>query len=307
MNILLTGASGLIGKALLKQLVADGHKITALSRSPNKAKDSIKKQYGAKLLESVSWIETLDGLTNLDKYEAVINLAGEPIVAKRWSDAQKKRIENSRWLMTKQLTDLIKKSQTPPRIFISGSAIGFYGRQGSDAVEEDHQHVFAEFSHHLCKRWEDIALDASSEKTRVCLLRTGIVLSDKGGALEKMLMPFKMGLGGPIGDGNHYMSWIHIEDMVRGINFLLHCDDCSGPYNFTAPNPVDNKTFSSSLASALKRPAFLPMPKIALKILLGEMADLLIYGQNVIPARLQHAGFEFSYRDINNAFKALRL
>ncbi|XOV81404.1 MAG: TIGR01777 family oxidoreductase [Aestuariibacter sp.] len=307
MNILLTGASGLIGKALLKNLVADGHHVLAVSRSPEKAQTAIKKQYGNQVLAAVDWCQSIEELQDVDAIDAVINLAGEPIVASRWTDSQKRRIENSRWLITKQLVDLIHKSANPPAVFISGSAIGYYGRQDSQPIDEDYEQVYPEFSHQLCKRWENIAMEASSDVTRVCLLRTGIVLSNKGGALDKMVLPFKLGLGGPIGDGKHFMSWIHIEDMVSGILHLLHSEISKGAYNLTAPNPANNKDFAKALAKALSRPALITTPKFALRLLLGEMADLLIYGQNVLPTKLQQEGFEFRFGQLDAALQDLNL
>lgn len=307
MNILLTGASGLIGSALLKDLVAKGHQVTGLSRNPDKAQLTIGKFYGKTLLSKVNWCKSLEQFEDLNEFEAVINLAGEPIVASRWTPAQKQRLENSRWLMTKQLVDLINKSKTAPSVFISGSAIGYYGRQDDTPIAETFTAVHPEFSHQLCQRWEQIALQAGSSKTRVCLLRTGIVLSNKGGALAKMLLPFKLGLGGPIGNGEHYMSWIHIDDMVRGIIHLLSNNNSHGPYNLTAPHPVKNKDFAKALAHNLGRPCISSTPMFVLKIMMGEMADLLIHGQNVIPEKLEHEGFHFEHTYINGALRSLHL
>lgn len=306
MKILLTGASGLIGREIIKHAIIDKHEVTGLSRDITNAKKQLRKCYGPQINDKVEWLSDLSSLIHLDDFDAVINLAGEPIVEKRWSDAQKLVLQNSRWLITKQLADLINASNTPPKVFISGSAIGYYGRQDDTPIDEDFSDVHDEFSHQLCKRWEDIALSAQPA-TRVCLLRTGIVLSNKGGALEKMLLPFKMGLGGPIGDGRHYMSWIHIEDMARGVLYMLNNDSCSGPFNFTAPNAVSNKEFSKTLASVLHRPAIFPMPKKVLQIIMGEMSDLLTTGQNVIPAKLQSQGYQFMHPELRSALEDLNL
>lgn len=295
---LVTGGTGLIGRALVDKLLAANQEVTVLTRSVRMAKKTLP--------DKVTLLESLNVLKSLDAFEAVINLCGEPIVDKRWTKAQKRVIQSSRWDVTQKLTNLFKSGKQPPKTFISGSAIGYYGRQGDQAITEDYSQVHDEFSHHLCKKWEDIALSAT-HLTRVCVLRTGIVLSDSGGALSKMTLPFKLGLGGPIGDGKHYMSWIHIDDMVNGILFLLNNPESSGIYNFTAPHPVTNKVFSKALAGAVNRPCILFTPKVALKIAMGEMADLLIYGQNVIPAHLSEDGFTFSYPHVQQALDTLEL
>lgn len=306
MKILLTGASGLIGREFIKQAVIEKHEVIGVSRDIPKAKKLLRKYYGPQVAAKSEWLSSLDKFSNLDEFDAVVNLAGEPIVNKRWSPQQKQVIENSRWLTTKRIADLIKAGDNPPRAFISGSAIGYYGRQDDTPVDESFSDIHDEFSHRLCKRWEEIASSAIGT-TRVCLLRTGIVVSNKGGALQKMLPPFKLCLGGPIGDGKHYMPWIHIEDMARGILFLLNNDQCQGPYNFTAPHPVTNKEFSQTLASVISRPAVFPMPVFVLQTLMGEMSDLLTTGQNVIPKKLLDDGYKFMFSELKPALEDLNL
>mgnify|MGYP000669316408 CR=1 FL=1 len=293
-SILLTGATGLIGRAIVTKLSSQ-HKIVAVSRDPARAQRLFSD---TPELTCVS----LDEIDNLDAYHAVINLAGEPIADKRWTEAQKEKICNSRWEITEKLAKLILQAEQPP-IFISGSAVGIYGRQGNTPINETFIDYHQEFSHDVCKKWEDIALQANN--TRVCILRTGIVLSEHGGALSKMLIPFRLGLGGPIADGKQFMSWIHIEDMVNGILFLLNNQSCNGVYNFTAPNPHTNEYFSLWLARRLQRPCFFRVPAFVLKTLMGESADLVLTGQKVIPQRLLDAGFEFQYPTLIEAFKGL--
>lgn len=293
MHFLITGGSGLIGSRLIAKLIAE-HKITVLTRNSARTEEIL----GAE----PSYLSNLDQLTNLDEFDVVINLAGEPIVNKRWSVEQKAKIEQSRWGTTTKLAELFAASETPPKLMISGSAIGFYGRQGDQEIDENFDRPNDEYSHVLCAIWEKLALDIASKDTRVCILRTGIVLADRGGALEKMKLPFKLGLGGPIGDGKHFMSWIHIEDMVNGIMHLVEKSQCHGVYNFTAPKPVSNKDFSIALADSLNRPCMLFTPKFALTLAMGEMADLLIYGQRIIPMRLQESGFVFNFPTIEEAF-----
>ncbi|GAB3015565.1 TIGR01777 family oxidoreductase [Bowmanella dokdonensis] len=292
----MTGGTGLIGSRLLARF-PDKYEVTVLTRNLAEAEMSLGRR--------AKWISSLKGLNNLDAFDAVINLAGEPIADKRWSDTQKEKICQSRWQLTQQLVDLCQAGETPPKVFLSGSAVGYYGRQGDTQVSEYHQDCYDEFSHRLCARWEQIALQAQSEKTRVCLLRTGLVLSRKGGALIKMLPAFKFGLGGPMGNGQQYMSWIHISDMMAGICFLLEEPDCQGPYNFTSPNPVSNEEFSKTLARVLHRPCLFRVPAFVLKPLLGEMSDLLLHGQRVIPKRLEEAGFHFQYQHLDKALQNL--
>ncbi|MFO6425238.1 TIGR01777 family oxidoreductase [Motilimonas sp. KMU-193] len=291
MNILITGGSGLIGRALCNKLKQE-HKLIVLTRHPQRAK--------ARLGQDIQLVESLNQWQDLNQFDAVINLAGEPIADKRWSQAQKDRICQSRWQITQTLTDLIKASSEPPSVFISGSAIGIYGRQDAQPIDETFTDYHDEFSHQVCQRWEDIA-NQVKEITRVCTLRTGIVLSHEGGALKKMLPPFKMGLGGKMASGYQYMSWIHLDDMVAAIRWLLSQDNLHGPFNLTAPHPVTNREFTRYLAMALHRPVLFPMPETVLKVIFGEMSEILIYGQNVIPSKLRESGFEFHYSELEPA------
>jgi len=294
MQIFITGGTGLIGQRLIARLAPEHH-ITVLSRSESKAR--------AALPAAVSVIDNLDSIANFDDYDVIINLAGEPIADKRWTSQQKHQICQSRWQLTTALVTKINVSSTPPHTFISGSAIGYYGRQGDKQVTENNTQPHQEFTHEVCQRWEQIA-ETVKQHCRVCLLRTGVVLAAEGGALEKMRLPFKLGLGGPIGSGEQYMSWIHLDDMVAGICFLMTNDQCSGPFNLTAPQPVTNKAFVSAFASALNRPAFMPMPGFALKVIMGEAADMLLTGQRVIPQKLLEAGFKFKFDSVDKAFAA---
>lgn len=296
MHVLITGATGFIGSALTAQLLHHSRQVTALTRDPQAAR--------ATLDDGVTIIGDLSELTDLNHIDAVINLAGEPIANKRWSIRQKQRIEHSRWATTSALVRLIRRSDCPPDVFISGSAVGYYGPQRDNVVTELTPPSQPDFSQRLCARWEDIALDAQSSATRVCLLRTGIVLQPSGGALAKLLLPFKLGLGGPIGKGDHYMPWIHLQDMVAGILFLLDNSHCEGAYNLTAPTPVTNKTFARTLGKTLWRPALLPTPPLLLKILLGEMSSVLLGGQNAIPEKLQRHGFRFQYPQLQQALSS---
>ncbi|WP_241580034.1 TIGR01777 family oxidoreductase [Rosenbergiella nectarea] len=292
MKILITGATGLIGQRLTQALLGQSHHITALTRSPERA---------AKLLgPNVELWSSLAGLSSLDGFEAVINLAGEPIADKRWTTSQKQILCESRWQLTEKIAELIKASTYPPSVLISGSAVGYYGDQGQALVTEEsspHQ----EFTCQLCSRWETLALAAQSEKTRVCLLRTGVVLSSEGGALAKMVMPFRAGVGGPFGDGQQYMPWIHIEDMLNAIQFLLNQPSLKGPFNMVAPTPVRNEQFSIQLAKVLHRPCFMRVPAALVRCLMGESAVLVLGGQQAVPQRLIDAGYQFRYSTLQPA------
>ena len=265
MKILITGGTGLIGKALVCELALSNNDITVLSRSPQKV-------YSHFCNEIACWTQLSDK-QNLNEFDAVINLAGEPIADNRWTPSQKQKLVDSRCDLTQKLVELIKASDSPPTVFISGSAVGFYGDQGDNRVTEETP-ANPEFTHELCAKWERIALEAQTPLTRVCLLRTGIVLSTLGGALPKMSKPFKLGLGGKLGNGKQYMPWIHIDDMVNAIIFLLKTQDAKGAFNLTAPNPIQNKEFTRLLGKAFNRPALMTVPESVLRLVMG---DCLLY------------------------------
>ncbi|KAF7773761.1 hypothetical protein PCIT_a0077 [Pseudoalteromonas citrea] len=292
MKVLITGATGLIGRQLCQVLYRE-HKLIALTRNIVNAKSILPN--------TVTCIDTLDD-ADFNALDVIINLAGEPIADKRWSDKQKKKIVNSRISITQQLVEKIKLANSPPHTLISGSAIGFYGRQSSHLqIDESFTKCATEFSNELCTQWEELALSAQQYNTRVCIVRTGIVLSAQGGALAKMFPPFKMGLGGRVSSGIQMMSWIHIDDMVNIIVHLMNNTKLTGKFNATAPQPVSNMEFTKTLARVLKRPAIIPMPDIILRLLFGEMADLLIYGQAVVPERLAKDNFTFKYKELHSA------
>lgn len=296
MQLLITGGTGLIGHHLIARLLTLSHQITLLTRDVQRARQVFGDQ--------VEYWSTLQNQITLDGFDGIINLAGEPIADKRWTPAQKQRLSHSRWSITEQLATLCKASTTPPGVFISGSAVGYYGNQGDALVTEDESPT-SEFTHHLCERWEALALSAESDNTRVCLLRTGIVLAAEGGALAKMLPPFRLGLGGAVGSGRQYMAWIHIDDMVNAILYLLDHPSLRGPFNLVSPYPVHNAQFSAMLAQVLDRPCFLRVPATVLKLLMGESATLLLGGQRAIPHRLEGAGFTFRYYELEEALRAI--
>jgi uncharacterized protein len=291
MHYLITGGTGFIGKNLVNSLLQDGHQETILSRK--KGKINQKSTIVQSLLEI-----SLD-----EKIDHIINLAGEPIANKKWSQKQKEILINSRLEVTKKIIELISKLKHKPSTLISASAIGFYGSQQDEELDENSPSKI-EFTNQLCKIWEEKALEANKYNVRTCIARFGVVLGKKGGALAKMLPAFKFGLGGKIGNGNQFMSWVHLEDVVLAIKFLIDNPKVSGVFNLTSPNPVRNSEFTKILAKTLQRPAFFDMPNLVIKILFGEMGEtLLASGQKVMPRNLLSAGFEFKFKNLEEALK----
>jgi uncharacterized protein (TIGR01777 family) len=292
-RLLITGGSGFIGSRLVPVLLDQGHDVTVLTRNP--------EQTALHFNHAVTTIKQLDLLNDTDVFDVVINLAGQGITDKRWTSGIKKQLRVSRIVTTQKLINYLQTAKKKPECFISGSAIGYYGNQGEKLVDEQMSGDNS-FSSKLCFDWEHEAQQAEGLGVRTCYLRTGIVLGKKGGALAKMLPAFKLGLGGPMGSGRQWMSWIHIDDLIGIILHAINHKDIKGAINGTAPNPVSNKVFSSTLASVLKRPAFLPMPAFVLKLMLGEMAEeLLLSGQRVIPKKILDAGYHFQYAELENA------
>lgn len=289
MNILMTGGTGFIGGALTQKLVDQGHNVTVLSRNPNK----VAKQCGA----GVHALASLSQVNAEDRYQVIVNLAGAPIVGARWSRARKQEIRDSRIGLTEQLITCIARLKLKPELLISGSAIGYYGNQG-DTVLSEQATPYEDFSQQLCADWEATATQAEQFGVRVCLIRTGLVIAGDGGFLQPMLLPFRLGLGGRLGDGRQWMSWIHRHDWIAIALAMMTDKTMHGAYNATAPNPVTNAEFTQILAKCLSRPALLPVPAFALKMMLGEMSQLVLGSQRVVPERLLAHGFKFHYEEL---------
>lgn len=295
MKILISGGSGFVGSALCRALLEVEHEPLVISRSPERTAKTLPQ--GVQVKASAS--EFADQAP-----EAIVNLAGEPIAEGRWTTAKKKALLDSRINITRELVDFCASQPTPPRVMVSASAVGYYGDQGSrDVTEQTSPHD--EFAHQLCKRWEAEALGAEASGVRVAILRLGLVLDGGGGMLSKTAPLFKLGLGGKLGDGKQYMPWIHRQDLIGMILFLLQRGDLSGAFNASAPKPVTNAEFTSELGRALKRPAVLPAPAVALKLVFGEMSRLLLTGAKMLPARLEQAGYEFRFRELDQALAAI--
>ena len=292
MNTLITGGTGFIGRALVNSLLKEGHKVTVLSRTP----DSVNKIIGNKL----TTLSNLDQLSSEHSFQVIINLAGAPIFDNHWSETRKKVIRDSRIKLTEQLLAYIERAGVKPELLISGSAIGYYGDQGNSVLNEASP-VHPDFSQRLCADWESTAQQAERFGVRVCLIRTGLVLAYDGGLLQRMLRPFNLGLGGILGNGQQWMSWIHRDDWISIAKIMINNHTMQGAYNATAPHPATNNDFTKILAQHLKRPALLPVPAWLLKLLLGERSDLVLASQRVLPERLLAEGFSFQYPELLSA------
>ena len=290
MKILMTGGTGFIGSVLCLRLVEENHNIVVLSRHPENISSPIKA------------ISDLNELSDDVFFDVVINLAGEPIANKRWSEQQKNRIFSSRIGTTENLVEYFKRLENKPKLFLSGSAIGYYGIDKTDDIIDETGEGDDSFSSELCQKWEAVALKAEGLGIRTCLLRTGIVLGKGGGALSKMLLPFKWCLGGRIGQGTQWMPWIHIDDLIGVIMYCIHHDDVSGAVNGTSPNPVTNEVFTKALGKELKRPTIFPMPEIMVKLLMGQMGEeLLLAGKQIVPTKVLDSGYSFEYKTLDEA------
>jgi uncharacterized protein (TIGR01777 family) len=297
MHIVIAGGSGFLGTALTRALARDGHTVTILTRRATAGFPDQPR------VSHVSWDP--NGRSGpwagvLNDADAVVNLAGESIAAKRWSAAQKTKIRESRLHATRSLTTAIRAATRAPSALVSGSAVGYYGDRGDETITESsppgHDFLAA-----VAQEWEAAAAEAA-QVTRVVLIRTGIVLDRHGGALPKMLPPFQMFVGGPLGSGRQYMPWIHKEDWLRLVTWATTHEGARGPLNATSPSPVTNAEFARALGRALKRPSLLPAPSFALRLALGEMADaLLLSGQRALPVRATDLGFSFRYSNIDEA------
>ncbi|AMS16117.1 MULTISPECIES: TIGR01777 family oxidoreductase [Pseudomonas] len=296
MHILLTGGTGLIGRQLCRHWLTQGHQLTVWSRRPTE----VPKLCGAQ----VRGIARLDELAE-EPVDAIINLAGAPIADRPWTHKRKALLWSSRITLTEKLLAWLESRRQKPGLLISGSAVGWYGDGGERELNEDSPPVSEDFASQLCIAWEETAQRAEAMGLRVVLIRTGLVLAAEGGFLSRLLLPFKLALGGPIGNGRQWMPWIHIKDQIALIDFLLHRSDASGPYNACAPKPVRNREFAKTLGSVLHRPAVVPVPAFVLRVGLGELSLLLLGGQRAVPARLLAAGFTFQFTDLRAALDDL--
>jgi hypothetical protein len=297
MKVVVAGGTGFLGRPLSRALAADGHDVFMLTRgSTDRRTNSITWTPNG---ESGPWASAIDGAG------VVVNLAGESIAANRWTAAQKRKILDTRVLATRSLVSAIRTASVPPSVFVSGSAVGYYGPLGDEVVTEDTP-PGSDFLARVCVTWEEEARRAAMAPTRVVCVRTGVVLEKDGGALPQMLPPFKVGAGGPVGSGRQYWPWIHRQDWIDLVRWAIRTPDAGGAINATAPHPVTNAAFARALGRAMHRPAFMPAPAFALRLLLGEMADaLLLSGQRAVPRRAERGGFTFTYAKVDEALQAI--
>jgi uncharacterized protein (TIGR01777 family) len=293
MKVVIAGGSGFLGRALVRSLQQEGHHAVVLTRRVRGPLDVAWSPDGDR-----TWWPAVDGV------DAVVNLAGESIAGARWTPARKAMIESSRVVPTRAMVEAMRAARTPPRVLLSGSAVGFYGARGNDPVDEQGP-AGTDFLARVAEAWERAATSPPAS-TRVVLLRTGMVLDRNEGALPQLALPFRLFVGGPVGSGAQVMSWIHLDDWVSMVRWALATPDVTGPLNVTAPAPVTNREFAAALGRALGRPALLPTPGFALRLVLGEMADALILGgQRVEPRKAQALGFEFLYPRLDDALREI--
>ncbi|HEY8475843.1 MAG TPA: TIGR01777 family oxidoreductase [Chloroflexota bacterium] len=300
MLAIITGGTGLIGRALTADLVASGYEVVVLSRSPERraglpAAARLVRWDGA---TAEGWGALADGA------DAVVNLAGESLAEGRWTSERKRRIRESRLRAGQAVVEAVSAAARKPRVVVQASAVGYYGPRGDEEVDE-RAAPGHDFLARLCVEWEASTAPVEAQGVRRVVVRTGLVLSREGGALPRILLPFRLFVGGPLGDGRQWWSWIHIADEVAAIRFLMEREEASGPYNLTAPNPLTNAAFGKVLGRVLGRPSFVRTPALALRLAFGEMGSVLLEGQRVLPRRLLDAGFRFRFPDAEAALRAL--
>lgn len=301
MRIIMTGGTGLIGRALCSALSSDNHLITVLSRNPDDARDMPKgvtvEKWDARTTEG--WGHLVDGS------DAVINLGGAGIADAPWTEARKHLIRESRIQAGLAIQNAIDAAEKKPSVLIQASAVGYYGQNHQDEIITESSPAGNDFLAKVCYDWEMSTAPVARKGIRRVILRTGIVLSNKGGAFPKMKLPFRFFAGGSLGNGKQWMPWIHIHDEVRAIQYLLTHEAANGPYNLAAPNPVTNRSFSQILGAQMGRPALMPAPAFAIKTVLGEMSTILLDGQRAIPQKLEEEGFIFTFPTLQEALGQL--
>ena len=292
MSVLVTGGTGFVGRAVCQRLLDRGSRVLVLTRERRRA----TAHFG----EAVTALESLNEIADAATPEAIVNLAGRSLGSARWTKATKDDFVGSRVRTTRALLEYIGRTRNKPRVLVSGSAVGYYGARGDEELDE-RSNAGDEYQSDLCKAWETEAGKARAFGVRVCLLRMGVVLGPGGGALSSLLPTFRLGLGGHLGHGDQWMSWIHLDDLTSIIERLLTDDALDGAFNCTAPYPVTNRLFAHELARSLGRPALLRVPGWAVRLKVGAMAHLFLTGQRVLPRRISEAGYRFAYPDLHAA------
>ncbi len=297
MRVIVTGGSGLIGRALVEHLAKDGHEVIVLSRNPDTVKNLPKgaraEKWDGKTTQG--WGKLADGA------DAIVNLAGATI-SERWSDARKREIRESRVNAGKAIVEAVKAAVKKPGVVVQSSAVGYYGPHGAEEITED-SGPGSDFLAGVCRDWEDSTAELDKMGMRRPIIRTGVVLDKNGGALPRMVMPVKMFVGGPLGSGKQYFPWIHLQDEVAAIRWLIDNLNAHGVYNLSAPKPLTNKEFTQAIGKVLGRPTFMPVPAFAMQTMFGEMSTLLLDGQREVPARLIKEGFKFKFVEAEAALR----
>lgn len=299
MRVIITGGTGLIGSALAASLIADGHEVIVLSRSPERHAGTVPE--GVQL---VAWdAKTAEGWGRLaDGAGAIVNLAAQNLADGRWTEARKQSILDSRTQGAAAVLQAVEQAEQKPGVVIQSSAVGYYGLRGDEEITEA-DGPGDDFAAKVCEAWEEAAAPIAEAGSRLVVIRTGVVLDEEEGALPRMVQPYKMFVGGPVGSGRQYLSWIHLDDVVAGIRFLIDREDAEGAVNLCAPNPMPNADFGRAIGTVLGRPSAIPAPSFALKALFGEMSTVVLEGQRVLPARLQEMGFTFRYPEAEPALR----
>ena len=301
MKVLITGGTGLIGKALSAQLLKDGHQVTVLTRAPERVKDAL---LGVKLHK---W----DGKTTrgwgqlLEETDAIVNLAGENLSAGRWTEARKQALRDSRVNSGRAIVEAVRAAQRKPAVLIQASGVGYYGVKSSDLLEESAANG-SDFLSGISRDWEAATAPVEALGVRRVVIRSGVVLSPRGGALARMLLPFKMFVGGPLGSGKQWLSWIHLEDEVRAIRYLIDHSSAAGAFNLVA-EPLTNARFAKTVGGIMHRPSFIPVPAFVLRLVLGEMSTVVLDGQRTSSKKLTDLGFQFNFWSLEEATKDLVL
>ena len=297
MHISITGGTGLVGSALTSFLLEQGHEVTILTRNPGKHSKSQSQQK--------AHLASYDNLLAVvEESDAIVNLAGQNLFDQRWNEVVKSKILKSRVKTTRSVVEAIGEAKNKPSVLISASAVGYYGSRG-DTVLDESSPAGDDFLARVCLQWEEEADEVLKHGVRLAIPRIGIVLDRSGGALQKMITPFSMFIGGPLGNGSQYFPWIHAEDVCRAIYFAIMEEQLHGAFNLSAPDPITMKEFAQQLGSVMGRPSLFPVPEFALRFVVGDAAEALIASQRTVPRKLQSAGFEFNYPNVFRALKQL--
>jgi uncharacterized protein (TIGR01777 family) len=300
MRVIVTGGTGLIGRSLAEQMAGEGHEVIVLSRNPEGAKGFSEgvRVVGWDARTPQGWSDWVEGA------DAIVNLAGAGLADWLWTKSRKQTLLDSRVWAGQAVAEAVAMANQKPGVVIQSSAVGYYGPRGDEAIEESEQ-PGSDFLADLCQQWEESTRPVEDHGVRRAIIRTGLVLSRKGGVLPRLLLPIRLFVGGRLGSGKQYYSWIHLDDELRAIRFLIENASARGPFNLAAPASLPNQAFIETVSRALGRPAWLPLPEFALRLLVGDMATVLVDGQRVVPAKLTEAGFEFKYPVLEQAMETL--